>query len=79
MLKLKGTFSQTKAIVMKVRFQSIFMGLTIVQTKKNPSVIMYCLGGGWTIGDIDVSDRLVREIVNGTSTVVEFIDYFLSP
>ncbi|MDX1372806.1 MAG: alpha/beta hydrolase [Nitrososphaeraceae archaeon] len=46
---------------------------------KDLPVIIYCHGGGWTIGDIDIYDRLVRELVNGTSAAVVFVDYSLSP
>ena len=42
-------------------------------------VVMYFHGGGWTIGDIDTYDRLIRDLVNGTNVAVVFVNYSLSP
>lgn len=46
---------------------------------KDLPVIMYLHGGGWTIGDINTHDRLIRELANGTHAAVVFVNYSLSP
>jgi acetyl esterase len=30
--------------------------------------------GGWVMGDVNIHDRLVREIVHGTQAVIVFVD-----
>ncbi|MDP2307213.1 MAG: alpha/beta hydrolase [Pseudomonadota bacterium] len=42
-------------------------------------VVLYFHGGGWILGDRDTHDRLVREIANGASVAVVFVDYDRSP
>jgi acetyl esterase len=42
-------------------------------------VILYLHGGGWVFGDRSTHDRLVRELVVGTSAAVVFADYRRSP
>lgn len=41
--------------------------------------IIYFHGGGWTLGDKETHDRLVRELVNGTQSTLVFVDYARSP
>jgi acetyl esterase/lipase len=41
--------------------------------------IVYFHGGGWVIGDLEIADRLCRELANATGTVVVSLDYRLAP
>lgn len=47
--------------------------------KENLPVVMYFHGGGWVLGDKGTHDRLVREIANGASAAVVFVNYTPSP
>lgn len=42
-------------------------------------VVIYCHGGGWTCGDADTHDRLIRELAVGAGAALVFIAYDLSP
>jgi acetyl esterase len=42
-------------------------------------VIMYFHGGGFTLGNFDTHERLVREICHGTQAAVVFVEYTPSP
>ena len=42
-------------------------------------VLVYCHGGGWTIGDVDTHDTLCRELANGAGCAVVSVDYRLGP
>jgi acetyl esterase len=41
--------------------------------------VMYFHGGGWILGDAQTHDRLVREIANGATAAVVFVNYTRSP
>jgi acetyl esterase len=41
--------------------------------------VMYFHGGGWVLGDKDTHDRLIREIANGATAAVVFVNYTPSP
>lgn len=56
--------------------------IRIIRPKNNESalpVVMYFHGGGWILGDINIYDRLVREIANGVQAAVVFVDFDRSP
>lgn len=56
--------------------------IRIIRPKNNESklpAVMYFHGGGWILGDINIYDRLVREISNGAQVAVVFVDYTRSP
>lgn len=58
------------------------INIRIIRPKNNESklpVIMYFHGGGWILGDINIYDRLMREISNGVQAAVVFVDYTRSP
>lgn len=58
------------------------ISIRIIRPKNNESklpVVMYFHGGGWILGDINIYDRLVREISNGAQVAVVFVDYTRSP
>lgn len=58
------------------------INIKIIRPNSNKSkrpAIMYFHGGGWILGDINVYDRLVREISNGTQAAVVFVDFERSP
>lgn len=42
-------------------------------------VVMYFHGGGWVFGDRDTHDRLVRELADGSTAAVVFVEYSRSP
>jgi acetyl esterase len=42
-------------------------------------LVMYFHGGGWVLGDKITHDRLVRELANGISAAVVFVDYVNAP
>jgi acetyl esterase len=42
-------------------------------------VVMYFHGGGWILGDAQTHDRLIRELANGASAALVFVDYDRSP
>lgn len=42
-------------------------------------VVMYFHGGGWVLGSKNTHDRLIREIANGASAAVVFVNYTPSP
>lgn len=42
-------------------------------------VIVYFHGGGWTLGNKNTHDRLVREISDGSNAAVVFVNYSRSP
>jgi len=41
--------------------------------------VMYFHGGGWVLGDKDTHDHLIREIANGATAAVVFVNYTPSP
>src|SRR5690349_5595202 len=41
--------------------------------------LVYFHGGGWTIGDLDMSDAQCRAIASGSGCVVVSVDYRLAP
>jgi acetyl esterase len=41
--------------------------------------LVYCHGGGWTIGDLDTHDVLCRQLCNGSGAVVISVDYRMGP
>jgi len=41
--------------------------------------LVYCHGGGWTIGDLDTHDVVCRQLCNGSGAVVVSIDYRMGP
>jgi acetyl esterase len=41
--------------------------------------LVYCHGGGWTIGDLDTHDVLCRQLCNGAGAVVVSVDYRMGP
>jgi acetyl esterase len=41
--------------------------------------VLYFHGGGWTLGNPETHDRLVREVAVGAGAVVLFVDYARSP
>ncbi len=41
--------------------------------------VLYFHGGGWVLGDKDTHDRLIREIANGATAAVVFVNYTPSP
>ena len=41
--------------------------------------LVYCHGGGWTIGDLDTHDVLCRQLCNGSGAVVVSVDYRMGP
>lgn len=56
--------------------------IRIIRPKSDKSkfpVVMYFHGGGWILGDINIFDRLVREISNGAQAIVVFVDFHRSP
>lgn len=58
------------------------MKIRIIKPINNESklpVVMYFHGGGWILGDINIYDRLVREISNGAQAAVVFVDFDRSP
>lgn len=42
-------------------------------------IVVYCHGGGWTIGDLDTHDAQARQLANGTGALVLSVDYRLAP
>jgi len=42
-------------------------------------VLVYCHGGGWTIGDLDTHDVLCRELCNNAGVAVVAVDYRMGP
>ena len=44
-----------------------------------PATVMYFHGGGWVLNDKESFDRLLREIANGASAAVVFVEYSRSP
>ena len=42
-------------------------------------VVMYFHGGGWVLGSKHTHDRLLRDLVNGTSAAFVFVNYTPSP
>ena len=42
-------------------------------------VLVYCHGGGWTIGDLDTHDVLCRQLANGSGCAVVSVDYRMGP
>lgn len=56
--------------------------IRIIRPKDNKSklpAVMYFHGGGWILGDINVYDRLIREISVGSQSAVIFVEYYQSP
>ena len=47
-------------------------------TGKLPAIV-YTHGAGWTFGDKDIYDRLMRDLVNGSQAAVVFVDFKKSP
>ncbi len=41
--------------------------------------LVFIHGGGWTLGDLDIYEPLVRALANSTGSVVIWVDYHLSP
>jgi len=41
--------------------------------------VIYFHGGGWVLGDVDTHDRLIREIANGASAAVVFVNFSRPP
>lgn len=42
-------------------------------------IVVYCHGGGWTIGDLDTHDAEARRLALGCDAVVLSVDYRLAP
>jgi acetyl esterase len=42
-------------------------------------VVVYCHGGGWTIGDLDTHDAEARRLALGCDAIVLSVDYRLAP
>jgi acetyl esterase len=42
-------------------------------------VLVYCHGGGWTIGDLDTHDTLCRQLANAADCAVVSVDYRMGP
>ena len=42
-------------------------------------VLVYCHGGGWTIGDLDTHDVLCRQLANGSGCALVSVDYRMGP
>jgi len=42
-------------------------------------LIVYCHGGGWTVGDLDSHDGMVRLMANLTGCTIVSVDYRLAP
>ena len=42
-------------------------------------LLVYCHGGGWTIGDLESHDRLCRQLARGADVAVLAIDYRRAP
>jgi acetyl esterase len=42
-------------------------------------VVIYCHGGGWTYGDAETHDRLIRELAVGANAALVFVAYDLAP
>jgi len=42
-------------------------------------LIVYCHGGGWTVGDLDSHDGVVRLLANLTGCTIVSVDYRLAP
>lgn len=58
------------------------VSIRIIRPKGNSEtlpVVMYFHGGGWVLGGKDTHDRLVREIANGASAAVVFVNFTPSP
>lgn len=56
--------------------------IRIIRPKADKSAlppVMYFHGGGWVLGDRETHDRLIREIANGASAAVVFVDYDRAP
>ncbi|MFZ1427918.1 MAG: alpha/beta hydrolase [Geminicoccaceae bacterium] len=48
-------------------------------TQKTLPVIVYVHGGGWSLGDVDTHDRIVRELAVAAGAVLFFVEYDRSP
>ena len=58
------------------------VSIRIIRPKGNREtlpVVMYFHGGGWVLGGKDTHDRLIREIANGASAAVVFVNFTQSP
>ncbi len=58
------------------------ISIRIIRPKGNKGilpVVMYFHGGGWVLGDKNTHDRLIREISNGASAAVVFVNFTPSP
>ncbi|WEK56257.1 MAG: alpha/beta hydrolase [Candidatus Cohnella colombiensis] len=58
------------------------VSLTIVRPKKAKGelpVVLYSHGGGWVLGNFGTHERLIRELVVRSNSVVVFVNYSLSP
>jgi acetyl esterase len=56
--------------------------LTIVRPAKASGklpVVLYIHGGGWVVGNDQTHDRLIRELADGSQSVIVFPNYSLSP
>lgn len=58
------------------------VSIRVVRPKNNNidlPVAMYFHGGGWVLGNKETHDRLIREIANGSSAAVVFVNFTPSP
>jgi acetyl esterase len=58
------------------------VALRILRPAGNKEVlpaVMYFHGGGWVLGDAETYDRFMREITNGASAALVFVEYSRAP
>ena len=58
------------------------VSIRVVRPKNNNMdlpVVKYFHGGGWVLGNQETHDRLIREIANGSSSAVVFVNFTPSP
>ncbi|MDS0477298.1 alpha/beta hydrolase [Natrinema sp. 1APR25-10V2] len=46
---------------------------------EHPPVLVFCHGGGWTLGTLDSADNICRELASRTGCLVISVDYRLAP
>lgn len=58
------------------------LGIRIIRPKGSTGplpVVVYTHGAGWTFGDKDIYDRLMRDLANGAKAAIVFVDFSRSP